>query len=116
MSRSEHYPQDRDEQLEQALKILDEVSDAYEKAELLFADLDVDYELAFSSAFNAARAPSAQAKEQIAKEATIVIRRQHRKAKAQLSILKAKVRSAQNAVSGRQSLLNSSRRTNEAFG
>lgn len=103
MNAEQVYIKDKDERLEQALNDV-----------LTAAESDADYDIAFAKAYLAAEG-SIEARKAATTIATEKYLKARNDAKAVKEFLRAKLKDRQDAVSARQTLLNSELRTNRAF-
>lgn len=105
---------DRDEQLEAALDMLFDREKAYEDACKEFASAESEYRVQYAKEYLIASGAVEERKQTaMSKVARFLAERE--RTEAIRDFTKEKVRDAQLAVSARQSLLSSARRTNEAF-
>lgn len=112
MSRSN--PIDKDEQLEAALDAVADIEPDFENALLTSADAESDLEIQWAKEFLAASG-TIDARKAAATVATERFLKARNDAKAVKEFLRAKLKDRQDAVSARQTLLNSELRTNKAF-
>lgn len=113
MSRSSEIT-DPEQKLERALAALAEREEAYEKACYEFADAESEYRTQFAREFLLADG-AVELKKQTAINKVAKHLKERDKKEAIRDFTKEKVKDAQLAVSARQSLLSSARRTNEAL-
>jgi hypothetical protein len=106
---------DREEQLEATLNALDGLEEAYQEALTKYFDAEAEYRIAKADAFLKSEGTEKARDAQAIKE-TQKLLRERNKAEAVKEFMKAKIKDAQDAVSARQSLLNSSLKTSTAFG
>lgn len=106
---------DREEALEAALDAVQDREAAYGKALADYADAESEYRVQFAKAYLAAEGTEkARQSDAILKVERYL--RERDKCEAVKEFMREALRDAQAAVSARQSLLSSSRRTSEAFG
>lgn len=106
--------QDPERKLERALNALAEREQAYEAACHEFADAESEYRTQFAKEFLIASG-AVEERKQTAMSKVARYLKDREKKEAIKDFTKEKVKDAQLAVSARQSLLSSARRTNEAF-
>lgn len=105
---------DRDEQLEKSIEAMEVMEDAFEEALLAYADAESAYRIRRSDEYLKAEGTE-KAREAQAILAVAKLLQERNRAEAVKDFVKAKMKDRQEAVSARQSLLSSARRTNERF-
>lgn len=114
MNANEVYIKDKDERLEQALSDVAAIEPDFESALLTSAEAETDLDVLWAKAYLAAEG-SIDARKAAATIATANYLKARNDAKAVKEFLRAKLKDRQDAVSARQTLLNSELRTNRAF-
>lgn len=105
---------DRDERLEQALSAVQEMEPDFEKALIDYANAETNYRVRKAEEYLKAEG-SIQAREATAIVAVKQLLETRNRAEAVRDFLKAKMKDRQDAVSARQTLLNSEKQTSRAF-
>lgn len=105
---------DRDEQLEKSIEAMEVMEDSFEEALLAYADAESVYRVRKSEEYLKAEGTE-KAREAQAVIAVAKLLQERNRAEAVRDFVKAKMKDRQEAVSARQSLLSSARRTNERF-
>lgn len=106
--------QDHEQKLEEAMQLTVDLQPVLELALSHASDTEYEYKTAFADAFKAAPG-SAELRKETATAATRTELKKYLQAKQAAKMIQIKMENAQKAVSARQSLLSSARRTNEAF-